>query len=356
MVSTAREWVTKLRPQVDVLVGVFHAGMDEGYSQEMTDALNLPNENSSRRVAEQVPGFDVILCGHSHRLYPYKENDPPLINGTLFLMSGSHGRYVSVAKLMLNKDNKNKWKLTERSGEIMAMDTVQAAAEILAINDPYHLKTLEYIRQAIGTAGDTITGRSSCWKDTPLVQFINQVQMIYTGTEISFAASFNDSFVLLPGPILVKDVYRMYKYENFLYTVEMNGQQIKDYLEHSARYFIVDPQTGKVKTDPGLPGYYYDMAEGLDYEIDVRAAAGERIKNLKESKTGLTVDRGKIYRVAMNSYRAAGGGGHLTAAGIRNARIIWKSSEEIRNLIIQYIKTQGTLESRVDHNWKLTGL
>jgi len=355
MVTTASKWVRQLRPRVDVLIGLFHAGMHEGYSLDLTDTLHLPNENSSRLVAEKVPGFDVIFCGHSHRLYPYNKDDPQLINGTLFVMSGSHARYVGVAQLTLAKEKKKNWIIIDRKSNILTLDTVQAAPEILTINEPYHLKTLDYIRQVIGTSNDTISSRYSRWKDTPLVQFINQVQMAITGTDISFAASFNDSFILLPGLIRVKDIYGMYKYENFLYTVEMSGQQIKDYLEHCSRYFNVDRQTGRVMADPDLPGYNYDMAEGLGYEIDVRAPMGERIKDLKELKTGQPVNKQKIYRVAMNSYRAAGGGGHLSAAGIRQARIIWRSSEEIRNLLIQYIKTQGTIKIQVDNNWKLTG-
>ncbi|MGD9900749.1 MAG: metallophosphoesterase, partial [Calditrichaceae bacterium] len=67
MIETARDYAEMLRPEVDVLVGLFHAGLNEDYSGAHTDDLGLPNENASRLVAEQVPLFDVVFAGHSHQ-------------------------------------------------------------------------------------------------------------------------------------------------------------------------------------------------------------------------------------------------------------------------------------------------
>jgi 2',3'-cyclic-nucleotide 2'-phosphodiesterase / 3'-nucleotidase len=356
MVVAAGDWVKKLRPQVHVLIGVFHAGMDETYNQDLTESLGLPNENPSRVIAETVPGFDVILCGHSHRLYPYKQNDPKEINGTLFLMSGSHARYLGVAELILSREENREWKITSRDSRILELDTVQAAAEILTINEPYHRKILEYTHQVIGRCRDTLSARSARWKDTALMQFINQVQLTVSGADISFASVFDDSFILLPGPVQVKDAFGMYKYENTLHAVEMSGQQIRKYLEHAARYYVVSKKTGRVKANPDLSGYNYDMAEGIGYEIDVRAEPGRRIKNLINLKNGRPLEMQKIYRVALNSYRTSGGGGYLTAAGISKTQIIWKSSAGIRDLLIDAIREQSEINIKTDGNWKLTGL
>ena len=55
----------------------------------------------------------------------------------------------------------------------------------------------------------------------------------------------------------------------------------------------------------------------------------------------------------MNSYRASGGGGHLAAAGIKKANIIWKSNEEMRNILADYIKKIGEIGGNVDNNWEI---
>ena len=355
MVESVKRWVQFVRPQVDILVGLFHAGMNEDYSKTQTDALGLPNENASRLIAQNVPEFDLILCGHSHRMYPENKNDPHLINGVQFLMSASHARFLGVAEINLEQVGDN-WEIKKRKSYFVKMDSVEAASEILTIIKPYHLQTLKYTGEIIGTVSDTISAKISRWRDNALVEIINRAQMYTTDADISFAASFNDDFVLLPGNIKVKDVYGMYKYENFLYVLEMTGMQIKNYLEYSSDFYQYDVKEKRLIKNPNVAGYNYDMAEGISYEIDVSEKTGERIKNIKYLKTGKLLEADKIYRVALNSYRASGGGGHLAAAGIKNAKIIWKSSEEMRNILIDYIKNKRELNSKIDNNWKIVGL
>ena len=145
----------------------------------------------------------------------------------------------------------------------------------------------------------------------------------------------------------------MYRYENFLYVIEMSGQQIKDYLEYSSNYFQFDSIKNVIHINSEMAGYNYDMAEGLAYEIDVTKQLGNRIQNLTYVKTGLPLNMSQSHQVALNSYRASGGGGHLAAAGIKKAKIIWKSNKEIRNILIDYIKESGNIETHVDNNWQL---
>lgn len=348
MIESAQHWARILRPQVDILLGIFHAGMNEEYSSAATDALGLPNENATKMVAEQVPGFDAIFCGHSHQRYPYGKDDPPKINGALMLMSGSHGRYLGVAQFVMSGK-----KIKQSLSTIMAMDTVSAAQEILDLNREYHDKTLAYIRQTVGTVSDTISAVYSRARDNKLVELINLAQMDITGADISFAASFDDRLILPPGPIKTKDIYMMYKYENFLYTIRMTGQQIKDYLEYSANYYIYDDAAGGYRYNPEMQGYNYDMAEGVSYEIHIKNQPGNRIQNLKLASSGKALGDKELYTVALNSYRASGGGGHLAAAGIKQADIVWKSSEEMRNILSEYIKARGNISGKVDGNWKI---
>ena len=95
------------------------------------------------------------------------------------------------------------------------------------------------------------------------------------------------------------------------------------------------------------------MAEGISYNIHVKNDPGHRIKNLTDLSNGQNLDLQKTYTVAMNSYRASGGGGHLAACGIPQATITWKSSEEMRNILANYIQAQKTISAQVDNNWRL---
>ena len=63
MVATARRTIQEVkdREHPDVIVGLFHSGWDGGIVTEDY------TEDASRRVAEEVAGFDVVLFGHDHR-------------------------------------------------------------------------------------------------------------------------------------------------------------------------------------------------------------------------------------------------------------------------------------------------
>jgi 2',3'-cyclic-nucleotide 2'-phosphodiesterase/3'-nucleotidase len=112
--------------------------------------------------------------------------------------------------------------------------------------------------------------------------------------------------------IKIKDIYNMYPYENYLYVVQMTGKQIEQYLEYSARYYVWD--RNEISANITMKGYNCDMAEGISYTVDVTQKVGKRIKNIIITATGESLNINNEYKVAMNSYRASGGGGHMGAA------------------------------------------
>ena len=162
----------------------------------------------------------------------------------------------------------------------------------------------------------------------------------------------------------------MYRYENFLYTVEMTGQQIKDFLQYSANYYMLE--NNQIVANPEMAGYNYDMAEGINYTIKVRRNEYQDIKDKKLKtevrkrkskfrnavsdlvliKTAKALEMDKKYTVAMNSYRASGGGGHLAAAGITNPTILSKSNMEMRTILGDYFRKLKIIEAHCDRNWK----
>ncbi len=362
MVKTAAYWAPKLRKETDVLLGSFHAGFEAQYSKKQTDRLGLPNENASLLVAKNVPLFDVVFGGHSHRPLGRKGYNAPhpvpvknliKVNGhrTLLLNAGSWARYLGVAQIILQKNKTGNYRITSMDGWLEPLKDVPASAAILTLIRPYHKQTLRYTHTPITTLTDTLSALKARWQDTAFMDLINNAQLAMGHADISFAACFNDKALIPPGRLRIKDVYQIYKYENYLYVLKMTGQQIKDYLEYCARYYRWE--NGKLSTNPQIAGYNYDMAQGISYEIHVKEPIGQRIRHLIDSKSGKPLEMRKMYKVALNSYRASGGGGHLAAAHATKAPVIWKSDREIRNLLIDYLKEKKSYKPTCDHNWKL---
>ncbi len=96
-------------------------------------------------------------------------------------------------------------------------------------------------------------------------------------------------------------------------------------------------------------GYNYDMAQGITYEIDLAEPVGRRIKNLRFHGEPLADDR--PLRLALNNYRAAGSAGYSM---FRDLPVVWRSYQEIRDLLVDYYSAPGhPLPTVPDHNWRI---
>lgn len=353
MVPSSVKPAQQLRRQADVLIGVFHAGFNAEYSKKQSDAAGVPNENASGWVADQIKEFDAVFAGHSHRAGPMKigKNNKQLFNNApVRLNAGYWGKNLGVVKIILAK-KEGKWQIKEKSAWLESMENVTASPAILDLTAYYHKQTLKYIRTKIGSLNGDLNAKHARTEDSGVMDLIQKAQMDHTGADISFAASFNNHFKMQKGSIHIKDIYGMYKYENFLYMVEMSGQQVKDFLEYSARYFVLN--NGKIGFNKEVAGFNYDMAEGLYYDMDIRKPVGKRIVNMRDKTGTKPFDLTKKYKVTLNSYRASGGGGHMAAAKAASAPVLFKSSEEMRNILIRYIEKQAIINPQPNHNWKI---
>ena len=73
---------------------------------------------------------------------------------------------------------------------------------------------------------------------------------------------------------------------------------------------------------------------------------------------GSSFDPDKKYKVAVNSYRGNGGGGHLTeGAGIPHdeldSRIIYSTDKDFRYYMLKWIEKEGTVNPECNNNWKV---
>ena len=165
-------------------------------------------------------------------------------------------------------------------------------------------------------------------------------------------------------------MFNLYKYENQLYVMRLTGEEIRKHLEMSYDLWVntmKSPDDHLLLLDTHTKGdqqrlgfknlsFNFDSAAGIDYEVDVTKPDGEKVKILRMSN-GEPFDEKKWYKVAVNSYRANGGGELLTrGAGIPRdslqARIIWKSQYDLRHYLIDWISRQPEFNPQPGHNWK----
>ncbi len=112
------------------------------------------------------------------------------------------------------------------------------------------------------------------------MDLIQKVQMKYANTDLSLAAMLpTPAPSFKKGPLTVRDMYSLYIYENTFFAIEVTGQQIKDELEWSAKYFntYTYNTTATSLVNSSVAGYNYYMLQGADYVIDITKPVGERI-------------------------------------------------------------------------------
>jgi 2',3'-cyclic-nucleotide 2'-phosphodiesterase (5'-nucleotidase family) len=179
-----------------------------------------------------------------------------------------------------------------------------------------------------------------------LLDLIHKVQLEAGHADVSMATMFYPGVQVPAGTVTVREAMAIYIYENMLYTVEMTGAQLKDALEHAASFFPAWPLAADQAVR--LPGYNADSAKGVSYIIDLTQPVGQRIRDL--TFHGAPLPAGHKLRVAINNYRYTGGGGYSVYQGLP---IVYRSEDEISELLVDYLTRTRTVPVAAEDNWKI---
>lgn len=343
----AKKWVPVLRgkERADVVVIAMHMGLEEDLRTGETNPGQVTNENRAIAIAREVPGVDLIFMGHTHR-----DNPSVVINGVQLIQANYWGRHLARVDLYLENDGKA-WRVFARGARTIAVDdSVKPDPEILALGAPYNDETQAWLSRPIGESALELTAAEARFRDTAILDLIQRVQLEAGKADVSMAAVFNPDARVAKGAVTVRDIAGLYVYENTLVVLEVTGQQLKDALEHSAKYFRpYEPgKTPADLVDEKIPAYNFDIAEGVNYVLNLNKPIGQRIEQLEfQGKPLLPTQK---LRLATNNYRVNGGGGYTMYKG---APVVYRSSVEIRELIIDWVERNKKIPTTPTNNWKL---
>ncbi len=352
-VAEAKKWVRVLREKerADVVVIAMHMGMEEDLRTGKIDPGQVKNENAAVSIAEQVPGVDVILMGHTHREVP-----SVYINGVLLTQADKWARRVARVDLYLEQENASdangvRWRVAAKSARTIPIDErVKPDEEIAKLVAPYDRETQGWLGRVIGESTAELTAKDARFRDTAILDLIQRAQLEAGKADVSMAASFNPQARIPRGTVTVRDIAGLYEYENTLAVLEVTGKQLKDALEHSAEYFraYVPNKAAADLVDEKIPGYNFDIAEGVTYDLNIRQPIGGRIENLRFHNQPVAPTQ--TLRLVTNNYRINGGGGFTM---YKNAPVVYRSSEEIRDLIIDWVERHKIIPAEPTYNWRL---
>ncbi len=373
MVETARKWMPVIQNEKpDLVVGLFHSGWDRSEAK-LQQTKNL-NENGSAAVAYNVPGFDIIFNGHDHKVANEK-----IVNSSgdtvLILNGGSRSEKLAEADVTFSSHKINGKLKKKISGQIVNVSDYGPDSSFIKKFTPQYKTIDEYINRVIGNSSATITSRDAYFGPSAIIDMVHSIQLEITGADISFAAPLSFDVRIDKGPITVGDMFKLYRFENFLYTMSLSGEEVRKYLEYSYSGWLntmKGPNDQLLKFRIGKDGkpaltngkawfknqsYNFDSAAGINYTVDVSKPDGSRI-----TITGFTDGRpfttNKIYKVAVNSFRGNGGGGHFTeGVGISKdelrKRVISSTDRDLRYYILKSIERKRSINPESLNNWKI---
>ena len=372
MLKTAKKWMPEILDQKpDLVVGLFHSGWDRSFNREAGDTLN---EDGSAAVAYYVPGFDVIFNGHDHSTVNEKivnsEGDTVLI-----LDGGSSAQEIAEADIIFTNKGIRGKRTKSIKGSIISLKDYKPDKEFTDRFASQDSIIRNYVDKVIGESTSTISSRDAYFGPSGFIDMIHSIQLEITGADISFAAPLSFDVSISKGPITVGDMFKLYRYENMLYTMKMSGDEVLKYLEYSysgwyntmknGKDYLMNYRSGKDGKPVMYQGrarlrnqsYNFDSAAGINYSVDVSKPEGERVR-ISSFSDGRPFERGKIYRIAVNSYRGNGGGGHFTeGVGLSSqelrSRLISLTDKDLRYYIIKAIEKRRIVGPVPNKNWKI---
>ncbi len=372
LLESAKHWAShiQIHEKPNAIVALLHTGM--GNREVPTTSAII--ENAGQIIAKEVVGIDLVLLGHDHRarsesVINRNGKEIPVIN------PGSSIQRIGYAEMVFESDPHQEYVLKNTNTQLIDIGNIVPSAAFLRTfksdkkaADRYALKRIAQLTEAMD-AGEVLFGSAA------FTDLVHDFQLSHTGADISFTAPLSTTTSLAAGWMTTTDMFRLYRYENYLYLMELSGREVKDYLEFSYALwfntmrtaedyllnFRKDSSGRETLTNNGRlalanPSFNFDSAAGIRYTVDVSKPAGERITiEAFENDTPFAEDA--KYKVAINSYRGSGGGGHLTTgAGIPHhllaERIVYTSERDIRSQLMEYLRERRTYTPAARHNWK----
>lgn len=357
----------------DVVIVLSHSGMG--------DATHEVGEENISYLLTKIADVDAVVTGHTHQVFPGAvdksltnvDQEKGTMNNVPIVMPGRNGDHLGVIDLELEKDG-DKWDVKQGTGsvrEIAKDDTIDT--KLAEVVKEAHEGTISYVRKPVGTTTANIHSYFAQVQDDPSIQIVTNAQKAYVeqkikGTEneglpvLSVGAPFKLDTFVPEGEIAIKNVADLYKHDNTVTMLKVTGADIKEWLEMSAGQFNqIDPSKTEEQQliNTNFPSFLYDVIDGVTYEFDVTQPAkydkGGNVINENASRVvnlqfeGKPVEDDQLFIVATNNYRANG-----STPGVRNAMQIEFYPDENRQIIIDYILEQKTVNPTADNNWTFT--
>lgn len=347
----AKKALLELKGKTDVNICIYHGGFeaDLDTGKRLTDST----ENVGYKICEELD-FDVLLTGHQHMS----------VDGRFITSKTGHRTYVvqplDAAKeyheLEIEVDDHNNIMVTSK--KIKADYNLAKTAKAVSVSNDntddeplydkymfYENKVQDWLNQPIGTLSRPLLPSDKldmAYNGTPIADFINRVQLYFSGAQVSAVGLAND-IAGFKEKVSTRDIIATYPFPNTLVVFNITGKNLKLAMERSAEYFAYDADGKLTISDkflsPKVEHYNYDYFAGVDYKIDPSKPLGSRIVKLEYR--GKPVTDEQMLTLCLNNYRASGAGEYPM---YKECTIAKEINIEMVELLMEYFRINPVVE------------
>jgi 2',3'-cyclic-nucleotide 2'-phosphodiesterase (5'-nucleotidase family) len=254
MAETVQYYVGMLRPQVDIMVVLSHAGLS--HDQEL--------------IAE-TEGVDIVFGGHLHIVL----NPPAVLKNrkgedVLLVHSGAFAKYVGRLDVILRHDADGRMRVASHDYTLFPIDsTLPEDPKLAQLMEDYRLGLNQKIdlTSTFGYSARLLTKYGYEGGDSALGNLVSEAVRRYARVDIGFTNTLGIRTNMYPGPITLDDMYNIFPFDNTITLMYMSGTDLRNLFDYvaqrsSGRGCVSQLQVAGVQfvmnCNPEPPPFYYE--------------------------------------------------------------------------------------------------
>ena len=247
--------------KVDLIIVLSHLG----YPQEI-------------KLAKEAADIDVLLSGHTHnRIY-----DAVTVNGAIVMQSGCHGSFVGRLDIQVRDGRIHGF----RHKLINIDESIKPDPNVDSMVKNALDRHRDMLNLVVGHT-KTALNRNQVMEST-MDNLLLQALVEVSGEKIAFSNGWRYGAPVIPGPILLNDLWNIIPTNPKVSTCKIAGSELWDMMEENLeRTFSPDPYKQM--------GGYVKRCSGLNIYFKIENPEGKRIQDFFVN--GKRLNKSKIYSV-----------------------------------------------------------
>ena len=326
-IEVAKNLVPELRRKADLVIGLVHLGIYDSTSR------------GSKRLAHEVSGIDLIVDGHSHTkldspivvTHPLTGHNTPIVQAWKWgLILGRVDLLVQNKRVIDYRFEAIPINLKEVAKKLDGVkpyhyigEKIPEEPKLLELLEPYVAKAESVLSKVIGQAEATFFYDGVREEENPLGNLVADSMLWHTeylGADFALQNGGGIRADLPEGRLTERMIYEALPFDSTVVVLTLDGKSVQSLFEYMA-------------TISSGQGAFPQVSEGVSIIIDTSGKECTQV-----IINGKPLDTSRTYKIATNSYLAAGGDGYRILLKAMDA---YDSAMFQRDVLIEYIEHLG---------------